>query len=479
MVVHPKDLPEKTVYAIDQYLMKGGKALVFVDPHCMFDRPPRDPQNPFGGAGQKQSSNLEKLFAAWGLSMPAEQFAGDLALAPAIAASMAPGAKDTVRFVGLQQFKRDRDVFNKAEVSTTGLQEVEVYFPGVLKKERDVGLEVVPLIRTTGTGNTWTAAAYELGGPMGPNIEGLTDKFQPGSERLWVAARLTGKFKSAFEAPPGAPKPEEAKAEDGAAKEGEADKTAEDTAKAAEAAKPEDAAKADETAKAEESAKAADAAKTEAKPEAGADGKGEAAVADASKKTDSHLVEGQEPTSVIVIADVDMISDPAAYQNMFGLMSPKNSNSALVMNALDQLSGSTDLVRVRSRGKFKRPFTVVDEIEAEADQRTRDKIRKINEEIRKFETELSDLDAKATDENVGLLQNTALQKQRDTEIRIREKRRELREVQKDKIAAIESMGNRIKNLNRIVIPFLVLAGGVYLGVARYKRRRVTVTGGVS
>src|SRR5688572_5757468 len=47
MVIHPKELPTKTIYAIDQFVLKGGRAMVFVDPHCMTDEPAADPQNPY------------------------------------------------------------------------------------------------------------------------------------------------------------------------------------------------------------------------------------------------------------------------------------------------------------------------------------------------------------------------------------------------------------------------------------------------
>jgi hypothetical protein len=52
MVVHPKQLPEKTLFAIDQFILKGGRAIVCVDPHCISDPPDRQQQQ-FGGTQHK------------------------------------------------------------------------------------------------------------------------------------------------------------------------------------------------------------------------------------------------------------------------------------------------------------------------------------------------------------------------------------------------------------------------------------------
>ena len=79
MVIHPKELSEETLYAIDQFVLRGGRLLAFVDPHCEEDRPPQDPTNPLAGMGQPRSSDLGPLLPTWGVRYAADRVAGDRA----------------------------------------------------------------------------------------------------------------------------------------------------------------------------------------------------------------------------------------------------------------------------------------------------------------------------------------------------------------------------------------------------------------
>jgi ABC-type uncharacterized transport system involved in gliding motility auxiliary subunit len=171
LIVHPKDLPEKTLYAIDQYVVKGGKAMVFVDPFCFYgDQPPRDPNNPFGAPQGKQSSSLEKLLNAWGVTVEADKFAGDLRYAKRVQASrMSP---EVVPFVGLMDFP-DAAFNQDAAVVQSLKQHVTMAFPGVIRKKEGAETEVTPLITTSQEGNVWTAQSFELSGPMGPEVDRL------------------------------------------------------------------------------------------------------------------------------------------------------------------------------------------------------------------------------------------------------------------------------------------------------------------
>ena len=81
LVVHPKGISDATQYAIDQYVLGGGHALIFVDPHCERDVPPRDPSNPMAQFQAVRSSNLDRLFRAWGLQVTPDQVVGDRGLA--------------------------------------------------------------------------------------------------------------------------------------------------------------------------------------------------------------------------------------------------------------------------------------------------------------------------------------------------------------------------------------------------------------
>jgi hypothetical protein len=338
-------------------------------------------------------------------------------------------------------------------------------FPGVIRKKEGAETEVTPLITTSQEGNVWTAQSFELSGPMGPEVDRLARKFSKGVEKLATAVRITGTFKSAFEKKPGTeePKPE--------------DKTDDPTATKAENGdkKPEDGNAGDEK------DKVADASGD--KDEAGKGGEDGEPAKDGEAKTEEpksdHLAKATAPNTLFVVADVDMLTDPVAYARTFFGMTPANSNADFLQNCIEQLSGSTDLISIRSRGSFQRPMDAVAEIEHEADMRTRDQVNRINDEIQKFESELADLNNKATEKNVGLLQAEAIEKQRNLEREIRDKKRDIRDLQQDKLTAVKSLGSWWKRITKYLVPAVVLLVGVILAVRRYNVRKVTVLGGVS
>src|ERR1700689_3528370 len=80
MLVHPKNLPPKTLYAIDQFVMRGGRVLRFLDPASSADMSGQDPSNPFASAMANHSSNLTPLLAAWGVDYDPTKVIGDLQL---------------------------------------------------------------------------------------------------------------------------------------------------------------------------------------------------------------------------------------------------------------------------------------------------------------------------------------------------------------------------------------------------------------
>src|SRR5208337_5447600 len=102
MVVHPKQLPPKTLYAIDQFVMRGGKMLLFVDPDSGADTGGQDPSNPFAGAGGDHTSNLEPLLSAWGVSYDPKKVIGDLDLALEVRASAHEAPTRHIGILGLR-----------------------------------------------------------------------------------------------------------------------------------------------------------------------------------------------------------------------------------------------------------------------------------------------------------------------------------------------------------------------------------------
>ena len=219
MVVHPKQLPEKTLFAIDQFVLKGGRAIVCLDPHCISDPPDRQQQ--FSGAPHNTGSNMPELLKAWGLEMPAMTFAGDRSLAVTGAAN--PNRRPE-KILSIMKLNAAKNCFNAENPITANLGEVSTVFGGVLKMlepdENSPELKYVPLLMTSDEGNSWTIEnPYGL---MNPNYGEFLRRFRDGTEPVVMAYRITGHFKSAF--PEGIEVPDDAASD-------EADENAEPKAK--------------------------------------------------------------------------------------------------------------------------------------------------------------------------------------------------------------------------------------------------------
>ena len=429
IVVHPKDLADEVVFAIDQFVMRGGKLILFVDPYApRVDQPPQDPQNPYAAFSYPAASNLPKLLEAWGVRVPAAKYAGDRGLALQM-----QGRGGPQRIVGVMGLEEGRGVVTDVPIAQGIGQAIAVYFPGVIERTENppAGIEITPILQTTAEGNTFTADLFAL---ASQDADKINAKFSPGVTPVTIAARISGLLESAF--PEGLPK-------------SDANGDENDPAKEPDAAKP------------------------------GEEIPGEEKPAEVAA-TPTHLTKCAEPNAVLVFADVDLLADGFAYVRFGpGMVVPSQfGNGALFNNAIDYLAGSTDLMSIRSRGEIQRRFDVVEEIEREADARSQDKIRDINADKARFQQELSELSSQATTENVGLLRSDAQNKKRELENKVREKERELIKAQRAKNEDIESLGSTVQLLNVVGVPMLVLLIGAGIWLVNMQRRQ-TATGGAA
>jgi ABC-2 type transport system permease protein len=144
----------------------------------------------------------------------------------------------------------------------------------------------------------------------------------------------------------------------------------------------------------------------------------------------------------------------------------------LLVNAVEDLGGSGDLISIRSRGNFKRPFTVVDRIEEKAERETAKEVALINAQIDGFNQQLQSLVSSAKqEEQQALIGNEIVRKKRDLELKIRESQRQLREVKAERRERIDELGNKLKVANMAAVPGVVMAVALVLGVWRGARRR--------
>ncbi len=193
-VVHPKNLPAKTLYAIDQFVMRGGRLLLFVDPDSGGDMGGQDPSNPFAAAASSHSSDLEPLLGAWGVDYDPTKVVGDLDLGLEVRTAMQSAPARHIGILGLH-----RDNMAQKDVVTGSLEVINVATSGYLEPRHGAKTAFEPLLWSSTHAGPLSAALFS--GLTDPSI--LRDGFKPTGVRYAIAARITGPADSAY--PQGAP----------------------------------------------------------------------------------------------------------------------------------------------------------------------------------------------------------------------------------------------------------------------------------
>ncbi len=389
MLVHPKSLSEETQYAIDQFILGGGKALIFVDPHAEVDQPTPDPNNPAAAFAASRSSSLEKLFSAWGIEVPQGEVVGDAANALQVASR--PGAPPTrhLALIGLTE-----SAFDDGDVTTGELSSVNLGIPGYIRVADDASVTVTPLMQSSDEAGLIPADRVRF--LADPST--LRDVFTPSGERYTFAARVQGQVESAF--PDGAP--------------GDGD-------------------------------------------------------------TEGHLAASDGDINVLVVADADMLADQfwAQVQSFFGrrIVTPWADNGNFVISTLDNLSGSSDLIGIRSRATYRRPFDRVEELQRRADERFAAKEQELQDKLRATEDKLSELQSGRDDANTLIMtseQSAEIERFLDERARIR---KELRQVRRDLDRDIENLGLWLKVINVGLVPLLIVFATLAWIFTRGRRRQ--------
>ena len=418
MVVHPKGLSETVHYAIDQFVLGGGHTLVFVDPNAEADMNPTVPGLP----PLPGKSELEDLLAAWGLELDTTRTVGDMQIGADVQAQMGDRVA-TIRYP--MWMNVPSPLLNREDVVTAELGNLTFGTAGALVTAPDAGLTVSPLAMTTPSGAALVET--EMVGPMA-DIESLVRDFRPDGTSYVLAARIGGKAASAF--PGGPPLP--------------------DTA--------------DEGAGEGEGAEAGSGSEDSEPP---------------GEPVPDHLDEGE--IHVIVVGDTDFLQDQfwVQRQNVFGqsIPIPISANGSFVINALDNLTGSGDLIGIRSRGRFLRPFTVVNELRQDAELRFREKEKELLQRLQETETRLSELRTGEGDEIVLTEdQRNAIVEFTKERVRIR---RELRDVRHSLRKDIETLEASLKFINIGLVPIVIGIGGLLAGLHRMRRRRAALRAGAA
>lgn len=187
VVIHPKDLSEETLFAIDQFVMNGGRLLAFVDPLSQVDRPGQ--QNPMMPTQPtNRSSSLDRLLNGWGVTLRDKKVLADSQVALQVTDQSGAPVRH-LAILGLQPENLAED-----DVVTAALENINVATAGILDVNAPEGVEVTPLIQSSSFAMPMDASKLQF--LRDPST--LQQEFEPTGERYKVAVRLSGKVESAF-----------------------------------------------------------------------------------------------------------------------------------------------------------------------------------------------------------------------------------------------------------------------------------------
>jgi ABC-type uncharacterized transport system involved in gliding motility auxiliary subunit len=188
LLIHPKNITPEAEYALDQFVLRGGKLIAFVDPYAYFDQQPLYPGMP----GEPSSSTLPTLFKAWGTAMDPDKIVADVVFASG------SGQRYTPTVLSL-----NRTAFSRDDVVTSQIETLFYPFGGAFR--------VAPIDGIKATAIVYSSANSMLMDKKEANTFGdaALKRFKPGGSPLPLAVRLTGTFKTAF--PDGPPKPKDEK----------------------------------------------------------------------------------------------------------------------------------------------------------------------------------------------------------------------------------------------------------------------------
>lgn len=378
LLINPKQLSNDALYAIDQYVLRGGHLVVFVDPDAELDSgsyasgvvSPAD-----------RSSNLPRLFAAWGVSFSPDKIVLDRSRALQI--ELAGSSFNHPAMLGLG----DQEL-NRNDAVTASLQRINVSTIGYFDLTPTAHTRLIPLLQSSADAEV--VSTQRVLDASGDPTQLLQD-YKPDNAHYVLAARLRGTFDSAF--------PERA---------GE---------------------------------------------------KG-------------HLAHSAPNTEVILVADTDLLSDRlwVEQQTVLGqtMMRIFANNGDFVTNLVDNLSGSSALLSIRGRSTSQRPFTRVQALRNVANQKFLQKKQELEQELADTRHRLDELQPVkgGSSSTVTAEQRREIEQFRQRQLVIN---KELRDVQHQLNAEIDVLGLRLKVINIVLVPGLVVLFGLLYGWRRSRR----------
>jgi ABC-type uncharacterized transport system involved in gliding motility auxiliary subunit len=394
LVIHPKDITDQAQYAIDQFVLRGGRLIAFLDPQSVLSS---HQQNPMSGEAAGASSSLDKLLKAWGLQFDTSKVVADLNF------KMTLRGRDGQPTEAPAFLALTADGVNTNDAATSQIDNVWLPLCGAFTGEPAAGLKETVLLNSSQQSQLVDATMASMGGAS------ILSGFKPSGVNYKLAVRLTGKFKTAF--PEGNPQ----------------------------------------------------------------DKGGGDATNQVAKAADTSLKESKGETSVVLFGDSDMLADDFSLQKSespFGgtMVSEMNANLDLAQNIIEQMAGDSNLIGVRSRATLSRPFTLIKQMEAEAEAKGQAKIDELQQSLQETQQRLGELQQQKQDKDQRFIlspeQKAELENFRKKQAAVS---KELKQAQKDLRKEVLSTERRLTWLNILAVPAGVTAAGIFIAVIKRKK----------
>lgn len=391
LLAQPVGLGDRARYAVDQFVMRGGKVVAFVDPYAEVLGYRRQ-EGAASPAGARLDADVEALLSGWGVHINPSTVVADRTHARQVRARV--GGRDTVvDYVGWLALSDGALAGDDAV--TAKLSQLALKSAGAIQATDGAAHRLTPLARSSPRSMPLavdTVANF-------PNPAKLLSDFQATDERYTLAARIDGPFETAF--PDGPPE--------------------------------------------------------------GIDGA-------------THITDGSKGAHIILVADADMLADDTwtRTQERDGesVHVPYANNGDFVVNALDNLSGGSELIGLRGRGLRERPFTMLESMREAAENRYRSEQQRLIERINEGKARIRELRRREVETGVVMTeaQRNEIERLRDDMLAARQ---ELRRVQHKLHEDVERVKTIARAANVWGMPALVvLFAGAQALVRRRRRRRL-------
>ena len=379
LVFHPQNFSPKTEYAIDQFIMAGGKSVLMVDPSATTVPDNSNPQMTQFMGPQSTKSNLPMVFKTLDVEFNPSSILVDSKNGAVVNTQMGPK-----KYPVWLSFNESG--FNTDFVVTGNLKNGLFIEAGYFKLKKDTSHKLTALVSSSKESGKVDARSTRA-------LINDPEKYDKLEGAQVISGLIQGKFKSAF------------------------------------SNKPKD-----------------------------------------SQYSKAHISSLEKEGTVLVIADVDFVNNQYALNalNFFGqtILQPKNHNVAFLQNSLEFIAGNPELISIRSRGTFSRPFIKVAEIQSSAQKKWQGVEKELTQKVQQLQQKLNSLQSSKTQGNQLALSDRQQKEIAQFKLEQLEVKRKRREVRKSLRQDIEGLGHMLMAINMFFVPLIILI----LGVIVYRKR---------